>query len=154
MFVRYYVELRLPAAMALETLLHAPERWIPALAVSADARGHRLLAEVGFPVNGRRVGKQVAIEIGKPVQTRGRTWLPISWCATGPQGLFPALEGELEVAPLGANLTQLGLSARYRPPLGLLGETLDRALLHRIAEATIRDFVERVGVALQRQAPT
>ena len=152
MFVRYYGELALPAGTATALLLRAPERWIPALASSADARGQRLLAEVGFPVRGRRLGKQVVIEIGKPVETPGRTWLPISWCATGPQGLFPALEGELEVAPVGTNVTQLGLSARYQPPFGRLGETLDRALLHRIAEATIRDFVERVRVALQRQA--
>jgi hypothetical protein len=152
MFVRYYGELALSAGTAAEVLLRAPERWIPALASSADARGQRLLAEVGFPVRGRRLGKQVVIEIGKPVETPGRTWLPISWRATGPQGLFPALEGELEVAPVGTNVTQLGLSARYEPPFGLLGKTLDRALLHRIAEATIRDFVERVRVALQRQA--
>ncbi len=152
MFVRYFVELQLPAASATKALLHAPKQWIPALASRADEHGHRLLAEVGFPVDGRRVGKRVIIELGEPVRTPGRTWLPISWRATGPQGLFPALEGELEVARLGGTLTQLGLSARYKPPFGLLGESLDRALLHRIAEATIRDFVERVGTALQRLA--
>ncbi len=152
MFVRYYLELHLPAPIAVEALVRTPERWIPALASSADDHGHRLLMEVGFPVGPRRVGKRVAIDLGEPVRTAGRTWLPISWRATGPRELFPALEGELEVAPVGTNVTQLGLSARYEPPFGLLGKTLDRALLHRIAEATIRDFVERVRVALQRQA--
>ncbi len=97
MFVRYYRELHLPATIAAEALVHAPERWIPALASSADEDGHRLLMEVGFPVGPRRVGKRVAIDLGEPVRTAGRTWLPISWHATGPQELFPALEGELEV---------------------------------------------------------
>ncbi len=151
MFLRSYVELSLPIAVVEEALLRTPERWIPDLASSAEERGDRLLGEVGFPVSGHRVGKQVEIELGPPVRTPGRTWLPITWLATGPKGLFPSLEGELEVAALGPSLTQLGLSARYRPPFGLVGESLDRMLLHRVAEATIRDFVERVGAAVRRQ---
>ncbi len=62
------------------------------------------------------------------------------------------LDGELEVAPLGPNLTQVGLSASYKPPRGLLGASLDRALLHRVAEATVRDFVKRVAAVLEDQA--
>lgn len=148
MFVRSYVELHLPIADVEEALLRAPERWIPQLAASAEERGDRLLAEVGFAASGHQVGKRVVIELGPPVRTPGRTWLPILWRATGPKGLFPTLEGELEVAALGPGLTQLGLSARYKPPFGLIGESIDRALLHRVAEATVHDFVERVGAAL------
>jgi len=151
MFLRSYVELNLPIADVEEALLHTPAEWIPGLASSAEERGDQLLGEVGFPVSGRQVGKQVEIELGAPVRTPGRTWLPITWRATGPRGIFPNLEGELEVAALGPHLTQLGLSARYKPPFGLVGESLDRALLHRVAEATIHDFVERVGVALRQQ---
>ena len=149
MFVRSYVELNLPIADVEASLLRTPEQWIPELASSAEERGDRLLAEVGFAVSGHQVGKRVEIELGPPVRTPGRTWLPILWHATGPKGLFPSLEGELEVAALGPGLTQLGLSARYKPPFGLIGESVDRVLLHRVAEATIHDFVERVGAALQ-----
>jgi len=151
MFLRSYVELKLPIAEVEAALLRTPAEWIPGLASSAEQHGHELLGEVGFPVGGRQVGKQVAIELGPPVRTPGRTWLPITWRATGPRGIFPTLEGELEVAAIGSHLTQVGLSARYKPPFGLLGESLDRALLHRVAEATIRDFVERVGVALRQR---
>lgn len=151
MFLRSYVELNLPIAVVADALLRTPERWIPELASSAEERGDRLLGEVGFPVSGHQVGKKVEIELGQPVRTPGRTWLPITWRATGPKGLFPSLEGELEVAALGPSLSQLGLSARYKPPFGLVGESLDRILLHRVAEATIRDFVERVGAALQHR---
>lgn len=153
MFVRYYVELPLPKEVAAHALTAHPERWVPALASVSDLKGERLLADVGFPVDGHyRVGKRVAIELGEPVATGQRTWIPLTWRATGAQGLFPALEGELEVAALGPKLTQLGLSARYRPPFGVLGASLDRALLHRVAEATIRDFVERVADTLNRNA--
>ena len=151
MFVRSYVELHLPIAEVEEALLRAPERWIPQLAASAEERGDRLLAEVGFAVSGHQVSKRVEIELGPPVRTTGRTWLPILWRATGPRGLFPSLEGELEVAALGPGLTQLGLSARYKPPFGLIGESVDRALLHRVAEASVHDFVERIGAALEHR---
>jgi len=80
--------------------------------------------------------------LGDPVRSSARTWIPISWQATGPSGLFPVLDGDLELATLGAERTQLAFSARYRPPLGLIGRMVDRALLSRVAEATIKDFVE------------
>ena len=44
--------------------------------------------------------------------------------------------------------TQLSISARYVPPLGALGSAIDRALLHRVAEATMKDFLDRVATAL------
>jgi len=150
MFVRSYVELNLPITDVEGVLLRTPAEWVPGLAASAEERGHQLLCEVGFPVSRRQVGKRVEIELGSPVRTPGRTWLPITWRATGPHGIFPTLEGELEVAALGSHLTQLGLSARYKPPFGPIGDALDRALLHRVAEATIRDFVERVGAAVRQ----
>src|SRR5437870_11624952 len=151
MFLRAYVELNLAIAEVEEALVRSPAEWIPGLASSAEERGDQLLAEVGFPVGGLQVGKRVEIELGPPVRTPSRTWLPVTWRATGPRGIFPTLEGELEVAALGRHLTQLGLSARYKPPFGLVGESLDRLLLHRVAEATIRDFVERVAVALRQR---
>jgi hypothetical protein len=151
MFLRAYVELNLPIAEVEAALLRTPAEWIPGLASTAEERGDQLLAEVGFPVSGFQLGKRVEVELGAPVRTPGRTWLPVTWRATGPSGIFPTLEGELEVAALGPHLTQLGLSARYKPPFGLVGESLDRALLHRVAEATVLDFVERVGLALRQQ---
>jgi hypothetical protein len=151
MFLRAYVELDLPIAEVEAALLRTPSEWIPGLASSAEEHGDQLLAEVGFPVSRLQLGKQVEIELGLPVRTSSRTWLPVTWRATGPRGIFPTLEGELEVAALGPHLSQLGLSARYKPPFGLVGESLDRALLHRVAEATVRDFVERVASVLRQR---
>jgi hypothetical protein len=69
----------------------------------------------------------------------------MTWRATRPEGLFPQLDADIEVASLGAGRTHLSISARYRPPMGVVGRMLDRALLHRVAEATIKDFLDRVG---------
>jgi hypothetical protein len=126
-----------------------PESLIPSIAVVADDRGQHLLAEVGFAVDGHRVSKHVEIDVGEPVESATRTWIPISWRATGPTGLFPVLEAELELASLGARLTQLSLNGRYQPPLGLVGRTIDKALLSRVAEATIKDFLDRLASAIE-----
>jgi|SRR5919204_2195193 hypothetical protein len=152
MFLRAFVEIRIPAESAASVLRGLPRTLVESFAVEAIDHGHTVLAEVGFPVAGRRVGKQVEIELGDAVETPSRTWLPLVWRATGAGGLFPSLEGELEAAPLGKDLTHIGLSARYKPPFGVLGTTLDRMLLHRIAEATIQDFLQRVAEAVDGES--
>ncbi len=44
--------------------------------------------------------------------------------------------------------TRLTLEGAYRPPLGRLGAGLDRAVLHHVAEATLRVLVLQVADAL------
>jgi hypothetical protein len=51
----------------------------------------------------------------------------------------------------GGGRTQLAISARYRPPLGAVGRAVDRVLLHRVAEATVKDFLDRVGAAIMAE---
>jgi hypothetical protein len=152
MFVRYYVEIPLTAQAAEHLLLQDPEAWLPGLATDATARAEALLTDVGFGRPGRRIEKQVQIEIGEPVQFPSKMALPIHWAATGPQNLFPAMDADVEVAPLGPAWTQLSISARYEPPLGTIGRAIDRALLHRVAEATVKDFLDRAGEALVSHA--
>jgi len=149
MFLRAFAEIRVPAGAATTVLRRLPQTLVEGFAVEAIDHGHTVLAQVGFPMAGRRLDKQVEIELGDPVETPSRTWLPLTWKPTGAEGLFPSLEGELEAAPLGKDLTQIGLSARYKPPFGVLGTTLDRMFLHRVAEATVQDFVQRVADAVE-----
>jgi hypothetical protein len=132
-------------------LLAAPEVWVLGLARHADDGGTHLLARVGYPVGDYRVGKEVQIELGTALRIPSKTILPLTWTATGPARLFPSLDADLEIAPLGRNRTQLSISARYRPPFGPVGRVLDRALLHRVAEATLKDFLDRVGEALRAE---
>ena len=42
------------------------------------------------------------------------------------------------------------MSARYVPPFGAVGRALDRALLSRVAEATVKDFLDRVAGTTSR----
>jgi hypothetical protein len=146
-FARYFIELPLDPASVERALTTDPQAWLPGLAAEANSQGDALLAEVGFGQD-VRVARAVAIEFADPVRMSTKTVIPIHWTATGTPGLFPALDADLEIAPLGPERTQLAMSARYVPPLGVVGRAIDRAVLFRVAEATIKDFLDRVGEAL------
>ncbi|HSL10261.1 MAG TPA: hypothetical protein VLA82_02970 [Actinomycetota bacterium] len=146
MFARYFVELPLDADHVVSILTRDPHTWMPGLAEAANRRGDDLLAEVGFGEQ-PRISRTVAIELAPVQQMPSKAVVPIRWKAAGAAGLFPELDADIEVAPLGVR-TQLALSARYVPPLGVLGRAVDRALLARVAEATIKDFLDRVADAI------
>ena len=150
MFVRYFVEIARPVADVQEVLLASPELWAGGPAGEAHQRGRRLLAEVGFEPAGHRVSKRVEICFSDPIHLPSKTILPMTWSPTGAEPLFPALDADIEIAGLGPNRTQLSMSARYTPPLGAVGRAIDRSLLHRVAEATVKDFLDRVAATLER----
>lgn len=145
MFARYFIELPMDASEIESVLTDEPEALLQPIARDATHRGDRLLADVGFG-DTVRVERSVEVQLHAPVRTTSKTILPFSWRATGSTaGLFPTLEADLEVASLDPATTQLAISARYSPPLGVVGRMLDRAVLHRVAEATIKDFLDHLG---------
>jgi hypothetical protein len=150
MFARYFVELPGDRDRIERIVLDAPETWLPTLATSANHRGDRLLADVGFG-DEVRIARTVALTVGAPIRMADRTTIPVGWAASGPAGLFPALDADLEVAPLEDGRSQLAISARYEPPLGVVGRAIDRALLARVAEATLKDFLDRVRDSISRR---
>ena len=81
--------------------------------------------------------------------------LALRWEAIGPCGeLFPVLDADITLSPLGKQATLLTLAGAYRPPLGSLGAGLDRAILHRVAAVTIRNFIKRVAAGITGHAAT
>ena len=75
--------------------------------------------------------------------------LAVRWEATGPGGgLFPALDANITVTPAEGRTTVLRLAGSYRPPLGTLGTALDAAILHRVATATVRTFLNDIAAAI------
>jgi hypothetical protein len=150
MFARYFVEIAGDRHRIERVLLDAPETWLPTLATPANLRGDRLLAEVGFG-DDVRIARTVALQVGEPIHVPGKTTIPIAWSASGPAGVFPALDADLEVAELEDGRCQLAISARYEPPLGAVGRAIDRALLSRVAEATLKDFLDRVREGIARR---
>ena len=75
--------------------------------------------------------------------------LALRWEATGPGGrLFPALDADMSLTPAGEHSTRLSLAGVYRPPLAALGAGLDRAVFHKVADATVRSLLARVANVL------
>jgi len=149
MFVRYYVEIPLPPELVLVTLARDATGWMPGLAGEAHRHGEAILASVGFDLGALHVGKRVRLDVGMPVRVNGRHLIPLAWRATGAGALFPALDADLEIAPLGPHATQLAIAGRYEPPLGTLGRVANRALLHRVAEGTIKRFLDGVRSTIE-----
>jgi hypothetical protein len=148
MFARYFVEVPLPAGQVERALLDSPAGWLSAMAGAAQERGDGLLIEVGVgPMEGG-LRRRVSLRLGEPVRFPSMISLPLTWEPVGLEGLLPRLDANIELGPLGEDRTQLAISARYQPPLGVVGQAVDRVLLHRVAEATLKDFLDRVGQAI------
>jgi hypothetical protein len=58
MFVRYYLDLPVGFEDAEASLLDHPGTWVPGMLEAAEDRGERLLSEVGFGVDTRRIDKE------------------------------------------------------------------------------------------------
>ncbi|HXB03449.1 MAG TPA: hypothetical protein VNY77_01125, partial [Candidatus Angelobacter sp.] len=107
-------------------------------------------AEVGPQVAGLGLRKRVAIEVGEPVTVGDVTEVAVAWQATSIQRLFPVMTGKLELAPVDLRNTRLTVCGMYEPPLGRLGKQIDDALMHRTAQATVRDLAESIASRLER----
>jgi hypothetical protein len=148
MFARYFVEVPLPADQVERALLDSPAEWLSAIAGAAQERGDGLLVEVGVGPLEAGFRRHVFLRLGEPVRFPSMTSVPLTWEPVGLEGLLPRLDANIELGPLGEDRTQLAISARYQPPLGVVGHAIDRVLLHRVAEATLKDFLDRVGQAI------
>lgn len=77
----------------------------------------------------------------------------LRWEVAGPGGtLFPALDADITVTPAGEHSSTLVLAGAYRPPLGTAGAALDRAVMRRVATATIRAFLAHIAEAIAHPA--
>jgi hypothetical protein len=119
--------------------------------VSRDAYEGALtrLIRVGPFGDASGISKQVQVRLVGPVQRDATTAVWLRWEATGPAGgLFPVLDADLLLRSEGLEKTRMTLNGCYRPPLGRLGAGLDRAVLHRVATATIRALLRGIADAL------
>jgi hypothetical protein len=95
------------------------------------------------------------VQLGELVTHGESAQLALRWEVAGPGGgLFPALDADITLARADDMATTLTLTGVYRPPLGGVGAGIDQAILHRVAVATIRDFLGRVGEAISASEAT
>lgn len=144
MFVQQSIEVALPVEVVERVLTDSdrPSVW----ARAAYRRGERLAIGPGVPA------VAVELDVGEPLRSNGAVTIPIGWRALGGSRLFPHMEAELVLDSVGTNRTQLTFRGSYRPPLAALGAMLDKLAMHKVAEATVRNFLERLASALPDHA--
>ena len=153
MFVYYFMILAEPFDLVERKLVDGLYG-LGELAGAAYRDGEEIRARIGFGDEPKLVAKTVRLDVSEPARFDDDMTIRLVWEATGPRALFPRMEGELIVAGMGPNLTQLLFRGSYRPPLGALGRAADRVMLHRVAEATVQNFVERLAMTLTSKPET
>jgi hypothetical protein len=120
------------------------------LAASRHAYGEGQAAvRVGPVGDAPGLSKLVDVQFRDLVTRADSALLTLRWEASGARGgLFPALDADITLSPSGEHASVLRLDGAYRPPLGGIGAGLDRALLHRVAMATIANFIGRIADAI------
>ena len=88
--------------------------------------------------------KEVEIILGSPMGRSGSVLIPMDWKATGVGALFPVMSADLVLQPVGPGLVQVIFRGSYQPPLGGFGRLLDRAVMHRLAEASAKAFLDQL----------
>ena len=138
MYIKHTVHIPHPIDACVAAVARGPRTWFPDLEDDSSSR-------VGVKVAGIAVRKRVAVELGSLIKDGSWAEVPISWKATLAKPFFPRFSGKVQLAPVDPTVTRLTLSGMYKPPLGRLGMELDEAVMHSVAEATVREVTESIA---------
>jgi ribosome-associated toxin RatA of RatAB toxin-antitoxin module len=153
--VRLSVDLRVeeiidkPYDLVLKALLEDSDRWLPSLARTA---GNRLQTDLAVQVGKARVGRAAEVNVQPPTIYPDRCEIAIAWKAAEMTALFPELSGGFQLVAAGPRASRLSFKASYEPPGRALGRLADQALMPRIAESSVKDFVRRTAHTLGDRA--
>ena len=147
MFTGDQVQLDISFDAARDRLASLAQGWW-LLDASRDSIGRGVIGytRVG-PLPG--LAKLVSVHVERLPGSHDRAGLALRWEVPGPTGvLFPMLDADITLIPAQDGGSVLAIAAVYRPPLGALGAGLDRTVLHGIATATVRAFLNRAAEAI------
>ena len=139
-----------PYDEAVEVLRSGPERWLPGF----ERDGGRVTGQLAFDQVGRRLARRVEVTLGSVQPFAYGVTVRLEWKGARRPQLYPRLDGHLRLERGLASGSRLRFDARYVPPAGGLGASLDRAVMHRVAAATVNDFLDRVADVLAGAPPT
>ncbi|MHB1583502.1 MAG: SRPBCC family protein [Acidimicrobiales bacterium] len=147
-FLRDFVDVGRPLADVRRRFCGSGD-WLAPLARQAAGDADTLLVRFGAGVGS--LGLDARVRLGDPSVQGAGVAVPIRWESARLPHLFPVLDGDVELAPLGPDHCRLVLRCSYRPPFDRVGRVLDSFLLHRVAESTIRAFLTRVAESLEAE---
>jgi hypothetical protein len=146
--VHDFAHVKRPANEIAESITTDPGGWPARLAAAAWDDERQVITRVG--PGDPLLKRSVVVTIGPVRSSRGgTTTVPIHWNDRAHPNLFPTLDGDLVVTPLADDRARLEMLARYDPPFGAAGQVVDDALLHGLAESTIRAFLTNAARVLQ-----
>ena len=150
MFVEAEFVVPLPLGVAKEALDRAvADGGLVAESRRAVEEGLVFLMPVG-PRGSQGPARDVLVRLLPVHQSGDRYLLPLRWEVTGPAGqLFPTLDGNMGLTADGELMSRLSIVASYDPPMGRLGTTIDKAIMSRVANATMTSFLHEVGAQLR-----
>jgi hypothetical protein len=121
----------------------------------ASSRTKSVAAALRVELGGIEIAKEIELAVREISErkkgTTPTTRLEVKWKAASTPGMFPVMNGELQLYPLTPTETQLDFSGRYEPPLGWLGIAVDTVAGRRIAEASVHRFVAEVAQYLRTE---
>jgi hypothetical protein len=111
-------------------------------------------------IAGLDIGKDVVVKVKRVdlhVEAPGRVAedairYDLEWHAATAASMFPSMKARLVAYALGANETQLDLTGDYEPPGGVVGNAADWLVGHRIAESSVKRFLDDVAGKLSETA--
>jgi len=146
MFVQHSVHINGSFEVCSARLARDPKSWFPHL-------GDQATYTVGPRIAGVPFKKRVHVEAGEPVKLGDWIEVPVTWRATYITGLFPVMVGKVELVAVDLDVTRLTVCGMYEPPLGRFGKHVDDALLHRVAEATVKELAEAIAKVIESGVP-
>jgi hypothetical protein len=148
-----------PYERVRELLHRDPSSLLQRATTSAAARTNALVANLHLQVAGIEIGVDVRVFVRRirdqqatskdPAVTR----LELSWEAVRLPALFPAMLAEVAARPLSVTETRLDVDGSYWPPLGPVGNAIDTAGGHHIAEATVHRFLIDLVEQMRQEMP-
>lgn len=124
-------------------------------AFGAAGRRGQVLMVVGPGRRPHVVAKQVRATLTRRGRRGSTEVFDLHWEPVGPAAAaYPPLRAVVGVTPVAVTSSLLSIIATYRPPLGALGATVDRAALSRVADATIESVLHRLATVITRREET
>lgn len=133
----------------LRTRFTGDSEWLGPLASAATQDGETLRMRIGPTWVSGLVTREVRVTLGPSRERNDAIYRSLTWKPSGLSSLFPLLDGDIELAPVGLLTSRISVDVVYKPPLGGFGARVDRALMHRVAASTVRSFISRIAANLR-----
>ena len=148
MLVRYYTRIRAPQRFVESIIGHLADE-MERGADTAYREGEKLRQRLHASEGG--FAKDVLMKVGIPRLRQDGTAFPITWRATGATSLFPVMRADVVASSIGGGSTSLVFEGTYEPPLGPLGGAADRLILNRVAEMTVKSWLDELSALIEKR---